>query len=92
MADVKLEQTPDDSGANKFSFRDDASDDGTSDDDNEEIIPNQMLPIIEPSPIYLPHMYDTDHLHRHHRRDESTLNIPKGIISSTPAHVINFKF
>lgn len=46
---------------------------------------------IEPSPVFLPVEYETDRLHRHHRRDESVLNIPKGIIDSTPVQVNNLK-
>lgn len=84
---MKLEQTLDNFETNKFIINDDLSD-----DDEEEIIPDLRLPAIEPSPYFLPAMYDTDRLHRHHRRDESTLNIPKGIISSTPVQVNNFKF
>lgn len=59
------------------------------DDDEEEIIPDTRQTLIEPSPVYLPIQYDTDHLHRHHRRDESVLNIPNGGINSTPVQVNN---
>jgi len=65
-----------------------ASPDNDDDDDEEEIIPDTRQTIIEPSPVYIPHQYDTDHYHRHHRRDESVLNIPKDI-SSTPVQVNN---
>lgn len=45
--------------------------------------------LIEPSPVFLPDQYDTDHLHRQHRsRDDSVLNIPKGI-NSSPVQVSN---
>lgn len=54
--------------------------------------PDLIPAIIEPSPYYLPIQYNTNHFHRHHRRDESTLNIPIGMISSTPVQVIYFKF
>jgi hypothetical protein len=85
VTDVKLEPTLENFETNKFN-------DDLSDDDEEEIVPDLRLPAIEPSPYFLPAMYDTDRLHRHHRRDESTLNILKGVISSTPVQVINFKF
>lgn len=66
------------------------------DDDEEEIVPDTRQTLIEPSPVFLRDQYDTDHLHRHHRRDESVLNFPKDIINSTPVQVnnlmINFFF
>jgi len=63
--------------------------DNDDDDEEDEIVPDTRQTIIEPSPVYIPHMYDTDHYHRHHRRDESVLNIPKDIIDSTPVQVNN---
>lgn len=63
--------------------------DNDDDDEEEEIIPDTRQTIIEPSPVYIPHIYDSDHYHRHHRRDESVLNIPKDIIDSTPVQVNN---
>ncbi|KAE9531612.1 hypothetical protein AGLY_010818 [Aphis glycines] len=74
---VKLDDYDDTKYVNTQSYNDD-------DDEEEEIIPDTRQLIIEPSPSYLNHQYDTDHYHRHHRRDESVLNIPKGIINSTP--------
>lgn len=66
------------------------SEDDDEDDDDEEIIPDTRQTLIEPSPVYLPIQYDTDHFHRHHRRDESVLNVPNGDINSTPVQVNNF--
>lgn len=63
--------------------------DNNDEDEEEEIIPDTRQTIIEPSPVYIPHQYDTDHYRRHHRRDESVLNIPKDIINSTPVQVNN---
>lgn len=65
------------------------SPDNDDEEEEEEIIPDVRQTIIEPSPVYIPHYYDTDHYHRHHRRDESVLNIPKDIINSTPVQVNN---
>jgi len=62
--------------------------DNDDDDEEEEIIPDTRQTIIEPSPVYILHKYDTDHYHRHHRRDESVLNMPKDI-NSTPVQVNN---
>lgn len=64
--------------------------DSESDDDEEEDIVPDVMTIIEPSPVFLPREYDPTHYHRHHRRDESVLNIPKDIINSTPVPVNNF--
>lgn len=64
--------------------------DSEDDDDEEEIVPDTRQTLIEPSPVYLPVQYDTDHFHRHHRRDESILNISNGSINSTPVQVNNF--
>lgn len=80
---VKLDDYDDTKYVNTQSYNDD-------DDEEEEIIPDTRQLIIEPSPSFLNHQYDTDHYHRHHRRDESVLNIPKGIINSTPVQVINY--
>lgn len=65
----------------------DSESDSNDDEEEEEIIPDTRQTLIEPSPVFLPVMYDTDHFHRHHRRDESVLNIPKDIINSTPVQV-----
>jgi len=65
-------------------------DDDGDDDEEEEIVPDTRQTLIEPSPVFLPVQYDTDHLHRHHRRDESVLNNPKSVINSTPVQVNNF--
>ncbi|XP_026809474.1 dystroglycan [Rhopalosiphum maidis] len=74
---VKLDDYDDTKNVNTQSYNDD-------DEEEEEIIPDTRQLIIEPSPSYINHQYDTDHYHRHHRRDESVLNIPKDIINSTP--------
>jgi len=79
---VKLDDYDDTKNVNTQSYNDD-------DEEEEEIIPDTRQLIIEPSPSYINHQYDTDHYHRHHRRDESVLNIPKDIINSTPVQVIN---
>lgn len=68
-------------------LRDSESDD---DDEEEEIVPDTRQTLVEPSPVFSPDQFDTDHLHRHHRRDESVLNNPKGIINSSPIQVNNF--
>lgn len=52
------------------------------DEDEEEILFDTRRTLIEPSPTFYPHHYDTDRFHRHHRR-ESVLN-PVGTIESTP--------
>lgn len=70
--------------------KDSRSDDVDIDEDiNEEIVPDKGQTIIEPSPVFLPDQYDTNHLHRQHRsRDDSLMNIPKDI-NSTPVQVSN---
>lgn len=64
---------------------------GESDDDDEDeddIVPDtRQIMNIEPSPVFIPDQFDTDHLHRHQRRDESILNMAKGTINSTPVEV-----
>lgn len=58
------------------------------DEDEEEIIPDTRQTLVEPSPVFIFDQYATDHLHRHHRRDESILSIPNDIIiNSTPFQV-----
>lgn len=64
---------------------DDDDDDDISDDD--EIIPDSRKTLVEPSPVFLPDQYDTDHLHRHYRRDESIKDFQKDSIGSSPVLV-----
>lgn len=78
----------DDYDETKNTLKDRESDD--DDEDEEEIIPDTRQTLVEPSPVFIYDQYHTDHLHRHHRRDESILLIPKDIINSTPVQVNNF--
>lgn len=73
----------------KITLKNNESDED-DDDEEEEIVPDTRQTLIEPSPVFLPVQYDTDHLHRHHRRDESVLNNPKDVINSTPVQVNYF--
>ncbi|XP_050422099.1 dystroglycan 1 [Adelges cooleyi] len=63
---------------------DENDDDDNDDDDDDEIVPDTRKTLVEPSPVFLPDQYDTDHLHRHYRRDENVLDAQKSVINSTP--------
>ncbi|XP_050539992.1 dystroglycan 1 [Daktulosphaira vitifoliae] len=70
----------------KKNVQDDINNDEDDDDisDDDEIIPDSRKTLVEPSPVFLPDQYDTDHLHRHHRRDESVMDFQKDSISPSP--------
>jgi len=69
----------------KNTLKDSESDD--DEEEEEEIVPDTRQTLVEPSPVFLPDQYDTDHLHRQHRsRDDFVLKGPKDI-DSTPVQV-----
>lgn len=89
MAGAKHDKTyfeSDDYDDAKNNLKDSDVDD---DDEEEEIVPDTRQTLVEPSPVFLPDLYDSDHLHRHHRRDESVLNIRNSVINSSPVQVSN---
>lgn len=90
MTGAKHDKTfeSDDDDEIKNTQRDGESDDD-SDEDEEEILPDTRQTLIEPSPVFIPHQYDTNRIHMHHRRDESILNVPVGIIDSTSVIQVN---
>ncbi|VVC32541.1 Hypothetical protein CINCED_3A011068 [Cinara cedri] len=77
----KSSSTNSESDDTKNTIKDNESDDDV--DDDEEIIPDTRQTLVEPSPVFIFDQYATDRLHRHHRRDESILVIPKDIMINT---------